>query len=164
MSDPPGRGYALRAMAAADVAQVAAIEAVSLPTPWSEAAFRHELDVPFSRSFVAHPIDAPGVVAGYVVLWHVADEIHLLDLAVAQDLRGRGIGRLLTARVIEEAARRGAHLTTLEVAQDNASARGLYESLGFTTTRTRRDYYGPGRAALVMERGVTARGAGETSF
>ena len=164
MSAPEGRAYALRAMTAADVAQVTAIEAVSLPTPWSEAAFRHELDVPFSRSFVAHPIEAPGAVAGYVVLWRVADEIHLLDLAVAQELRGRGIGRLLAARVLDEATRSGALLTTLEVAEDNAAARRLYESLGFSRASTRRDYYGPGRAALVMERRVAPDRDDETSF
>ena len=145
------RTCALRAMTAADVGRVAAIEAVSLPTPWSEAAFRHELDLPFSRSLVAHPADDPDEVAGYVVFWLVADEIHLLDLAVAPGQRGRGVGRLLAERVLDEARSTGARLTTLEVAEDNATARGLYESLGFTTTMTRPDYYGVGRSALVME-------------
>jgi ribosomal-protein-alanine N-acetyltransferase len=141
-------------MTAADVVRVAAIEAVSLPTPWSEAAFRHELDVPFSRALVAHPADDPTEVAGYVVLWRVADEIHLLDLAVAPDFRGQGIGRLLAGRVLEEARSSGARLTTLEVAEENTAARRLYESLGFVATRVRQDYYGSGQAALVMERCV----------
>lgn len=144
-------GYALRPMTAADVAQVAAIEAVSLPTPWSEAAFRHELDLPFSTSVVAHAEREPGAVAGYVVLWRVSDEVHLLDLAVAPQLRGQGIGRLLAARVLEEAVACGARIVTLEVADDNAPARRLYESLGFAATAIRRDYYGPGRAAVAME-------------
>jgi len=139
-------------MVAADVPRVAAIEAVSLPTPWSKAAFRHELDVPFSRSFVAHADDDREQVAGYVVLWRVSDEVHLLDLAVAPDLRGRGIGRLLAERVLDEARAFGARLVTLEVAEDNVAARRLYASLGFIAASTRRDYYGPGRSAVVMER------------
>ncbi len=144
--------YTLRPMVAADVARVAAIEAVSLPKPWSEAAFRHELDVPFSRSFVAHPQDDREQIAGYVVLWRVSDEVHLLDLAVAPELRGRGIGRLLAERVLAESRSCGARLVTLEVAEDNVPARHLYESVGFLAASTRRDYYGPGRAAVVMER------------
>lgn len=151
MSPRERPGYALRPMAAADIAQVAAIETVSLPTPWSEAAFRHELDVPFSRPLVAHPDDDRERVAGYVVLWLVSDEVHLLDLAVAPELRGRGIGRLLAERVLEEARSGGARLVTLEVAEENVPARQLYESLGFVAASTRRDYYGPGRAAVVME-------------
>jgi len=156
--------YALRPMTDADVVAVAAIEAVSLPTPWSEAAFRHELDLPFSRSFVAYAHDEPGIVAGYAVLWRVSDEVHLLDLAVAPGLRGQGIGRLLAARVLEEARTCDARLVTLEVADDNGPARELYASLGFVVTTTRRDYYGPQRAALVMQRGMTEGVAGETSF
>jgi len=154
VSDDGRPACVLRAMTAADVARVAAIETVSLPTPWSEDAFRHELEVPFSRAFVAHPPDDTTQVAGYVVFWRVADEIHLLDLAVAPDLRGHGIGRQLAGRVLEEARACGACRTILEVAADNTAARTLYESLGFVTTHVRRDYYGLGRAALAMERCV----------
>lgn len=158
MSTRERPAYTLRPMAAADVARVAAIEAVALPRPWSEAAFRHELDVPFSRSFVAHPDDDREQIAGYVVLWRVSDEVHLLDLAVAPELRGRGIGRLLAKRVLAEACSFGARLVTLEVAEDNGPARQLYESLGFIAASTRRDYYGPGRAAVVMERATPQGG------
>lgn len=150
MSERPA-AIALRAMAAADVSRVAAIEASSFRAPWSEAAFRHELDIPFSRSFVAHPPGDPDAVVGYVVLWLVADEVHLLDLAVAADARRGGIGRLLAGRVLEEARARSARLVTLEVAERNDAARRLYERLGFVTAFVRRDYYGAGQHALVME-------------
>ncbi len=151
MSAAP-RDVVLRAMAAPDVARVAAIEAASFRVPWSASAFRHELDLPFSHSFVAHPASDPGRVLGYVVLWSVADEVHLLDLAVDEAARGSGVGRLLVERVLDEARARGARLVTLEVAAANAPARALYFALGFVTTTTRRDYYAPGLDALVMER------------
>jgi ribosomal-protein-alanine N-acetyltransferase len=149
-----GRGVdvALRAMVAADVAQVAAIEAASLPTPWSAEAFRHELDIPFSTAFVAHPVAEPDVVVGYVVLWVVADEIHLLDLAVDERWRRTGVGKLLAARVLDEARARAARMVTLEVAERNEPARRLYAAAGFVTAFVRRDYYGAGSDALVMER------------
>ena len=147
----PAGAFALRAMLPGDVAQVAAIEASSFRAPWSEAAFRHELAIPFSKVLVAHPVADPGTVVGYVVLWTVADEVHLLDLAVAASARRAGIGRLLAERVLEEARASAAHLVTLEVAEQNEPAQRLYAGLGFVTSSVRRDYYGPGSDALVME-------------
>lgn len=152
MTGEAGATFTLRPMTRADVSRVAAIEAASFATPWSEAAFANELDLPFSRAVVGHPSDRPDEVAGYVVWWRVADEIHLLDLAVAKEHRRGGLALRLAARVLEDAREAAARITTLEVAEDNAAALGLYERLGFTVVLTRRDYYGPGRAAFVMER------------
>lgn len=152
MSGPdPADRFVLRPMTAADVARVAAIEAASFRTPWSEASFRHELDIPFSRALVASPGDDSCTIAGYVVLWRVADEIHLLDVAVEKGFRRQGLGRRLTLAVLDEAVACAAALVSLEVAQDNQAARELYEDLGFRVTQVRRDYYGAGIDALVME-------------
>lgn len=137
-------------MQPADVPAVAAIEAVSFERPWREGAFRHELDIPFSRALVAYPTDAPERVAGYVVLWHVADEVHLLNLAVAPELRGRGLGRTLATAVVEHAREVAARFVTLEVAIGNDVARTLYQRLGFVERERRRDYYAPGIDAVVM--------------
>jgi ribosomal-protein-alanine N-acetyltransferase len=156
VSARPLAAFALRAMLAADVPSVAAIEASSFRAPWSEAAFRHELDIPFSRSFVAHRRADPHAVVGFVVLWLVADEVHLLDLAVDADVRRAGVGRLLAERVLEVAHTAGARLVTLEVAEHNEAARRLYERLGFVTALVRRDYYGAGSHALVMEHALAA--------
>ena len=41
----------------------------------------------------------------------------------------------------------------LEVEDTNTAALALYLSLGFQTLRQRRDYYGPGRHAVVMRWG-----------
>jgi len=152
----PGAAFVLRAMLPGDVAQVAAIEADSFAAPWSEAAFRHELDIPFSKAVVAHPASDPDEVVGYVVLWTVADEIHLLDLAVASGARRARVGRLLAERVLDEARAAAARLVTLEVSQRNEPAQRLYAGLGFVTSSVRRDYYGPGNDALVMELQVTS--------
>ena len=144
--------FDLRPMTLVDVERVAAIEAESFAQPWSEAAFASELDIPFSRAVVGHPSDRPDEVAGYVVWWRVADEIHLLDLAVASAFRRSGVATLLARRVLEDARAAGARMTTLEVAEDNVAARRLYDRLGFRVVLSRKDYYGPGRSALVMER------------
>ncbi|MBY0279678.1 ribosomal protein S18-alanine N-acetyltransferase [Candidatus Binatia bacterium] len=136
------------------MARVAAIEAESFATPWSEAAFASELDIPFSRAVVAHPIEDRANVVGYAVWWRVSDEVHLLDVAVAASWRRLGVGELLVRRVLDDARECAARMTTLEVAEDNRAGRALYERLGFSTVLTRKDYYGPGRSALVLERAI----------
>lgn len=155
MNDGTRPSFVLRPLTRDDVARVAAIEADSFATPWSEAAFASELDLPFSRSVVAHPVGDPTNVAGYVVWWRVSDEVHLLDLAVAASSRRCGVGELLARRVLDDARECAARMTTLEVAEDNLPARALYERLGFSSVLTRKDYYGPRRAALVLERATT---------
>ncbi|MDO0915528.1 GNAT family N-acetyltransferase [Streptomyces sp. DT2A-34] len=52
-------------------------------------------------------------------------------LAVADEARGRGVGRALVRGAVEEARRRGARRITLRVLGHNTPARGLYESEGF---------------------------------
>jgi ribosomal-protein-alanine N-acetyltransferase len=145
------RRFRLRAMTRDDLAQVLRIERDSFEHPWPKSAFENELDVPFSRSQVVHPSDAPGKVVGYIVRWHVADEMHLLNLATAPSVRGLGLGRRLLRLLLAEARRKRATVVTLEVSEGNTAARSLYESLGFRVVRKRRDYYAPRHHALVAE-------------
>lgn len=57
--------------------------------------------------------------------------LNLHDLAVVPELRGRGIGRALLAAVEARARARGCCKLTLEVLENNRTARGLYQSFGF---------------------------------
>lgn len=52
-------------------------------------------------------------------------------LAVADEVRGRGVGRALIRAAVEETRRRGARRLTLRVLGHNTPARKLYESEGF---------------------------------
>jgi len=90
-------------------------------------------------------------VVGYACRWRVADEVHLLNVAVHPDRRGLGHGRQLVAAVTAEAAASGARVVFLEVRAGNVVARRLYRTLGFRDLGVRRGYYGPGQDAIVME-------------
>ncbi|MFI6461860.1 GNAT family N-acetyltransferase [Streptomyces sp. NPDC050528] len=52
-------------------------------------------------------------------------------LAVADEARGKGVGRALVRAAVEEARRRGARRLTLRVLGHNTPARRLYEAEGF---------------------------------
>ena len=64
--------------------------------------------------------------------------VHLVELQVAPDLRGRGIGAFLLARVDEHAIAENARNISLTTATDNP-ARRLYERHGYRLTDQRTD-------------------------
>ena len=93
-----------------------------------------------------------GVLVGYGLFREAAGEAQILDVAVRPGLTRRGIGRRLVGALAEEARRRRLARMTLEVAEDNEAARRLYQSLEFKDVGRRPNFYGPGRAALLMDR------------
>jgi [ribosomal protein S18]-alanine N-acetyltransferase len=137
-----------------DLPRVLDIERLSFAQPWSLNSFRRELSLSFSRLILAVAEDNlldGRTVSGYLCRWLVADEYHVLNVAVHPDFRQRGIGEALMLAAISEARARKAHLMILEVRRSNLEARRLYRKLGFEERRLRRNYYGPGEDALVME-------------
>ena len=59
---------------------------------------------------------------------------HAIDLIVAPELRGRGIGRKLALTLFEALAALGAPRVVLEAAARNRGAQALFRSLGFRPT------------------------------
>jgi len=152
-ADPGGSGdgqVRLRPMRWWDVADAAAMEPELFPTaPWTAAGFWSELaGVPGTRYYVVAE-DASGLV-GYGGLMVVGPEADVQTVAVRSDRQGAGLGRVLVHDLLAEAVRRGCARMMLEVREDNAAARHLYEELGFEQVAVRRDYYGPGQDAVVM--------------
>ncbi|MEU9180434.1 GNAT family N-acetyltransferase [Streptomyces sp. NPDC048550] len=68
----------------------------------------------------------------------------LEKLAVDAAAHGRGIGRALTAALIEDARSAGIEVLTLDARGDNTHALGLYRSLGFTEYGRLRDFVAVG--------------------
>jgi GNAT superfamily N-acetyltransferase len=60
-----------------------------------------------------------------------ADLVGLYDVFVAEAMRGRGLARLLCARLLRDARSAGASSAYLQVDAGNASARAVYAHLGF---------------------------------
>lgn len=111
-----------------------------------EARLREELARTWARVRVAK---GKGLL-GYVLFWHVTDEIHLLNVAVDPAHRRRGIGRALVLDVIAYARAHGAAKVLLEVRASNAAAIALYEGLAFERFNVRRRYYDDGEDGIEM--------------
>jgi [ribosomal protein S18]-alanine N-acetyltransferase len=133
-----------------DLTRILEIERLAFPAPWTLASFQRELTLPFSRIVVAQPADSPEVT-GFLCRWLIADECHVLNIAVHPDSRRLGIGAVLISEAINEARSTGVDVVTLEVRRSNLPARQLYRKFEFEERRLRRHYYGPGEDAIIME-------------
>ena len=124
--------------------------------PWTARHFRDEIEnEPRGRVLVLRSTWEPGDpgrgLVAYCAYQVVADEMHLLNVAVSPDHRRLGLGRFLVERAVGAAVRRGVATVFLEVRRTNNEARGLYERFGFVTVAVRRDYYeDPREDALVL--------------
>ena len=90
----------LRPMRLADLPPVMEIDRQSLPRPWSEAVWREELRSLFGLYLV---LEEGGLVSGHIGVRDVADEAHVMTLAVHPERRRRGFGRPLEAALADPA-------------------------------------------------------------
>ena len=138
---PDGGRFFIRRMKEEDLTAVRAIEVLSFTNPWSDSTFLGEIQntpVSFPMVVVQKPADK---VVGYVIYWHIREDVQVNNLAVHPDLRGQGIGEALMRHVIEKVRKNGATFMTLEVRLSNAAAVRLYQKLGFEILGTRKNYY-----------------------
>lgn len=90
-------------------------------------------------------------ILGYLGLWYMVDEAHIVAIATHPAYRRRGIGERLLARALELAREREAKTVTLEVRVSNEPAQRLYEKYGFRPVGRRPRYYTDnGEDALIM--------------
>jgi ribosomal-protein-alanine N-acetyltransferase len=104
-----------------------------------------------SRSVVTLASPHQASVIGFAGLWLMVDEAHITTIAVHPDYRGRGLGELELASLIDIAYQIGAKWVTLEVRVSNHVAQNLYRKYGFREAGMRRRYYSDNQEdALIM--------------
>ena len=128
-----------RPFTAGDVDRVAALERAIFGDPWSKRSFQELLDLEHIQGFVLG--DGRGDLAGYAFCSCVSEEGEILNLAVAPELRRKGLGRVLLDACLRWMADRGAQRVFLEVRRSNGAAIAMYEGQGFESIGVRRGYY-----------------------
>lgn len=127
----------IRPMCLEDVEAVVAIEYEIYPFPWSYGIFRDSLNAGYS----CWVYEFSGNVIGYGVMMVAVGEAHLLNLGIAPDWQGRGLGRRFLYQLIGLARDCHAEVMMLEVRPSNVAARLLYQSTGFSEIAVRKKYY-----------------------
>jgi ribosomal-protein-alanine N-acetyltransferase len=156
--------FTIRRCVPTDLERVTAIERASFSDPWSFETFSAALALRHMRFLVAEESGGAGGrggaeprLVGYVVALVMADEGEIADVAVAPEMRRRGIARMLLERVGADVMEAGVQALYLEVRESNAAGRALYESLGFAQVGRRRGYYQhPSEDALLLRRELAA--------
>ncbi len=172
--------FALRPLRPGDVVQAVEVERDAFPTLFPPTAFRRELGKRNASYLVAEQlascgapdeprrgglfgsllsgvrsgssgVDDCGRIAGFIGIWYMVDEAHVVSVGVRTSDRGRGIGELLLIGALERAMSRTAAVMTLEVRESNWVAINLYRKYGFEQRGVRKAYYADNREdALIM--------------
>jgi ribosomal-protein-alanine N-acetyltransferase len=129
-------------MTEGDLDEVMQIERVSFRAPWSPGMFRQDFVFPLARCLAAKFAEAGTKrLAGYILCWFVADEVHVTNIAVREDLRKQGVATRLLEEALYQARRDRMRYCTLEVRVSNEAAKGFYRKLGFEAKGIRPKYY-----------------------
>jgi ribosomal protein S18 acetylase RimI-like enzyme len=81
----------------------------------------------------------------------------LEDIAVSQDWQGRGIGKQLLEKELEELKRKGAKIVMAEVHYKCAKAIPFYYKFGFRIVGFVQDYFGKGHDAIILKTELQAK-------
>jgi ribosomal-protein-alanine N-acetyltransferase len=140
--------FIIREMQESDIPAIMEIERSSFTTPWSEISFLNEIYKKYGISKVAV---FEGKLIGYICVNYVLHESHILNLAVDQDFRKRGVGTILMNEIVRELKKKECVFIFLEVRVSNNGAQAFYERFGFTAESRRKKYYAhPDEDALLM--------------
>lgn len=155
-------------MTDADIAQVADVERESFPSMWPQTAYKRELANKLARYLVLTeqreaPIEPPATgglwgalrrlvateaaagsheyLIGFIGLWLMVGEAHIVTVAVRQRYRRMGIGERLVIAALDLAIESEQEVATLEVRASNDPAQQLYAKYGFARLGLRKRYY-----------------------
>lgn len=120
-----------------DVDAVASIERDTYDYPWSPGIFEDCLRVGYD----CEVLDCEGHLMGYGIMSTAAGECHILNVCLATEYQGQGLGRVLVYHMIDIAENARARRVYLEVRPSNRAALRLYESIGFVQIGLRKGYY-----------------------
>jgi [ribosomal protein S18]-alanine N-acetyltransferase len=137
-----------------DLVEVCAIEEMSDLSAWGWDAYHAEMQSPIDTVMLVARIQSAACeheIAGFIVARLIAGELHVNNVAVRPEFRGRGIGSVLLQMTLGLAQGRKASIAQLEVRAGNEAAQKLYRRCGFEVVGRRRDYYrAPTEDALLM--------------
>ncbi len=147
---PAPVGVKFRPMTQLDLVPIFAIEKASYGVEaWSMAQLKEE-SAGKDRWYVVAERD--GAVIGYAGVLNLAGVADVLTVTVDEANRRKGIARELLRRVIDWTRTQKCEAIMLEVKVGNEQAMPLYKSFGFIEISRRKDYYGPGKSAIVMRK------------
>jgi GNAT superfamily N-acetyltransferase len=85
--------------------------------------------------------DEDGLLVGAATMQWRGDPCEIMELAVAPERHGQGLGRQLVAWLVDEARRRGKTAVLVGTANSSIGNIAFYQKVGFRMDHVRKDYF-----------------------
>ena len=139
----------LRAWEEKDIPVIAEMEKRCFPKdPWTERMLFDALNTSYMWNVL---VEEGGQVCGYACIGCLFETADLMNIAVDFPFRGRGVASALMDALHAKARELGAERMMLEVHVANAPAIALYQKYGYEKIAARKNYYGDGEDADIMQ-------------
>lgn len=134
-------GVYIRWAILSDIPAMLAIEEASFDDQWTADDFKSCFR---DRSVSLQVAERGSEILGFFAYLLRRDRLELLNLAVRPDVRRRGIGRMLLAKIKYKLSQFQRERLALTVGEWNLSAQVFFRTLGFRAVGLRRDYHPQG--------------------
>ena len=137
----------------AHINQILEIEEECFTEPWSRSNFESAFDADNTKIFAL--LSSDGSIRAFSCLLIIDYEAEILNIAVRQNYRNNGYGKLLMKHMLVVCSANNVSSVFLEVRQSNISARSLYAKNGFEVVGIRKRYYSsPVEDAILMSKQI----------
>ena len=137
----------LRPVIGADLEVVLRIERAVQVNPWSRLSFEQSLN----QGHICRLVEHEGEILAFHIVCPILDELHILNLAVASNQHGNGLGHVLLDDILRQAKHSKAKKVFLEVRESNLIAQSLYQKWQFKQIAMRKNYYSAGANAAANQ-------------
>lgn len=138
----PDAKFKLRNATMADLEWLATLHKEAFTTAWKPEMFKQ-------------PIESGQVIiadrVGFIIYEIIGEEAEIKTIVTSQHARRNGVANFLLKDMLKNLQEKKILKLFLEVEHDNIAAVKLYEKLGFKKFSERKNYYGTGRNALLMQ-------------
>jgi len=128
----------IRWMIRRDMPEVLDIERESFEFPWYEEDFIRCLR---QRNCIGMVAEHGEQVVGFMIYELHKTRLHILNFAVAEEARHRGVGRQMAQKLLGKLSSQRRSRITLEVRETNLPAQMFFKNVGFRATSVLRAYY-----------------------
>ena len=128
----------IREMKIEDTAFVSEMECQIFSDAWSEKSVQETMENPNSVWIVA---EKAGHLLGYLLAYHVLDEVEIARIAVEKEARNQGVATKLVEQLKEISKAKNAKKILLDVRKNNDVAIKFYKQNAFAEDGIRSDFY-----------------------
>jgi ribosomal-protein-alanine N-acetyltransferase len=128
----------IRWMIRRDMREVLDVEQQSFEFPWYEEDFIRCLR---QRNCIGMVAEHGERVVGFMIYELHKTRLHILNFAVAENMRHRGVGCQMAQKLIGKLSNQRRTRISLEVRETNLSAQMFFKEVGFRATSVLRSYY-----------------------